>query len=112
MKLRAAFKRMIAAASALAILASPAAALAPSAPGGAVFIILPGGTATSATVAMQMPNGVPIPIGTLNPTTGVYTPAGVARGVMVLPSCAAGSTTAPVPTGQPFQCAGLIMIAQ
>jgi hypothetical protein len=29
-----------------------------------------------------------------------------------LPICTPGSTVAPVPTGQPFQCGGVILIAQ
>ncbi len=75
MKLRAALAATTALVSAGFIDVRPAAALAPSAPGGAVFVIMPGGTATSATVAMQIPNGVPIPIGTLNSTTGIFMPS-------------------------------------
>ena len=57
----------------------------------------------------------------------VYCPVGVASnykctftqvqtfvlsGLGALPACTPGSSVAPVPTGQPFQCAGVILIAQ
>jgi hypothetical protein len=46
------------------------------------------------------------------PVSGTLTQATFASGVAALPSCTPGSTTAPVPAGQPFRCAGLILIAQ
>ncbi len=55
----------------------PAAALAPTPPDGAVFAILPGATVTAATVVMQTPGRMPIPIGVLNPTTGTFVPSGL-----------------------------------
>jgi nucleoside permease NupC len=41
-------------------------------------------------------------------------PGGVAPYTLItaLPACTGGSTTAPVPTGQAFQCQGLVLIAQ
>ena len=107
-RLRATLASLTALVTASALASSPAAALAPppAAPNSAVFVILPGGTATAATVAMQMPGGVPIPIGTLNPTTGKFLPAGLGSlatlsslsgldgsGVSVTANSGAGSTT-------------------
>ena len=85
-RLRAAIAASTALVTASALALSPAVALAPAAPNSAVFVILPGGTAISATVAMQMPGGVPIPIGTLNPTTGVFKPLGDASAETVTPT--------------------------
>ncbi len=77
MKLRTALAAITALVSVALAAARPAEALQTAAPGGAVFVILPGATATSATVAMAMPSGVPIAIGVLNPTTGLFSPSGL-----------------------------------
>ncbi len=52
-----------------------------------------------------------VPLGQIPVGTGS---AQVAPGNLLtaLPACTAGSTVAPVPTGQPFQCGGIILIAQ
>ncbi len=77
MKLRTALAAMTALLSVAFVAARPVEALQAAAPGGAVIVILPGATATSATVAKAMSNGVPIAIGVLNPTTGLFSPSGL-----------------------------------
>ena len=54
-----------------------AAQTTPKPPGGAAFVVMPDASATAATVGIQMPSGVLIRIGVLNPTTGVFSPSGL-----------------------------------